>query len=54
MTRDEAIAAALAESLPGDILTIHEDRCGSADASTCEEEAKCDCSPMELVVGATA
>lgn len=48
-TLDEAIAAALAESAPGEIVVVHAAHC-EAD----EDGDGCTCEPLELTVGAQA
>lgn len=48
-TRDEAIAAGLRGSQPGDLLTIHAESCACRDGET-----DCNCEPLTLVVGAKA
>jgi hypothetical protein len=48
-TFDEAVAAALAELEPGGVLTLHHETCALVD-----EETECNCTPLELTVGATA
>lgn len=54
-TQDEALAEALAESQPGDIVTVHERSCASITAVRFEDVSRlCTCEPMELVVGAQA
>lgn len=49
-TQDEALAALLAESQPGDRIDIHEDECGTGKGS----DERCTCEPMVIVVGAAA
>jgi hypothetical protein len=45
-TRDEAIAAALAELEPGGTLAVHADECEMVD-----DEDQCTCTPMLIQVG---
>jgi hypothetical protein len=44
-TQDEAIAAALNESEPGDIVTIHEADCAA------QVDEPCDCDVLTIKVG---
>lgn len=56
MTCDEALAQAISESGPGDIVIVHADDCDLRyiDSPTDEDLDNCDCEPTELVVGAQA
>lgn len=52
-TQDEAIAAALSESEPGEIVEVHTASCGLVEhAETGQLLEPCTCSPMVLRVGA--
>jgi hypothetical protein len=54
-TQDEALAAALAESQPGDQVSIHDSECGTRAARSSEEaEALCTCEPLVITIGAVA
>lgn len=56
--QEQAIAAALSASEPGDIVIIHAGDCGTmsppADATQAEIDALCTCTPLEIVTGAKA
>lgn len=43
-TQEEAIAAAMAESEPGDIVEIHDSGCAA------QVDEDCDCTPLVLTV----
>lgn len=54
-TQDEAIAVALAESAPGEIVEVHTVDCKIVeDPETGEVLRPCTCSSMVVTVGATA
>lgn len=54
-TQDEAIATALAESAPGEIVEVHTETCGIVeDPDTGEVIEPCTCESMVLTVGAQA
>lgn len=54
-TRDEAIAAALTESTPGEIVEIHAETCRIVeDPDTGEVVEPCTCESIVLTVGAKA
>lgn len=54
-TQDEAIAAALAESAPGEIVEVHTEHCQIVeDPETGDLIAPCTCEPLFLTVGARA
>lgn len=53
-TIDEAIAVALAESRPGDIVEIHADDCEIEHDDDDEVIVPCSCEPMVLTKGAEA
>jgi hypothetical protein len=55
LTQDEAIAAALSESAPGEIVEVHTAECKIAeDPETGEVLEPCTCESMVLTVGAVA
>ena len=54
-TQDEAIAVALAESAPGEIVEVHDATCEIVeDPETGEVLKPCTCEPLVLTVGAQA
>lgn len=56
LTQDEAIAGALSESQPGDLVIVHEKTCriGKIEKPTDEDFDSCGCEVQSLVVGASA
>lgn len=55
MTQDEAFAEALAESLPGDLILVHDEKCASRESTdNVSAERLCNCRPTTLTVGARA
>ena len=46
----EAIAVALRESQPGDVVIVHAERC----AQRSDDESECTCAPITLTVGPKA
>jgi hypothetical protein len=54
-TQDEAIAAALEESSPGEIVAVHEVTCkGREEPNPPYDVVGCTCDPLVLTVGAVA
>ncbi|HKP06389.1 MAG TPA: hypothetical protein VJU58_03975 [Microbacterium sp.] len=54
-TQDEAIAAALVDAAPGEVVEVHMTACGIVeDPETGEVLKPCTCEPMSLTVGASA
>lgn len=52
MTQDEALAEVLRESLPGDVVALHESTCALRRDHPTDET--CTCKPLVFVVGAKA
>lgn len=54
-TQDEAIGVALAESVPGEIVEVHDAACEiDEDPETGDVVEPCTCEPLVLTVGAEA
>lgn len=54
-SQDAAIAAALAESLTGDQIVVHDEKCASRESTDNVGAGRlCNCSPTTLTVGARA
>lgn len=54
-SRDEAIAEALRDTAPGELVEIHEEACeGYEESDPPYDVVGCTCSPMILIAGAEA
>lgn len=53
-TQDDAIAAALSESAPGELVEVHSESCKIDEDPATGEASGCTCEPMTLVAGAEA